>query len=329
MSNPIRILHISDLHFAQNPDFDAEIVTKAFLEDIANLANEKFEIDLICFTGDLVNRGHEKLAFKRAKKEFIDPLLTATGIEPANFFLVPGNHDVSRQWIDKFTDKGIHETLKSTGELNQFIDDVKANSPSMVGLRNYLRALPNDPNKLPATDHPVVKTHNRIIHGHKIGVTCFNTSWRCGGYTEARGALLLGERSVDLGINGLAADNLVNIALLHHPLDWMADWDSISVNDRISAQYHLVLTGHTHVPRIESVQRESEGHPFDGRVSIFLTEAIRGYVMSFTDYDYVYSSRHRVIIWSKGIGGAVSGMDHHDVAARMDFFVFAAWLIAD
>ena len=54
----LTILHISDVHIQKCNSIEIQEITKKMICDINNVIKEKnINIDLICFTGDLIHRG--------------------------------------------------------------------------------------------------------------------------------------------------------------------------------------------------------------------------------------------------------------------------------
>lgn len=70
---------------------------------------ENIKIDLVCFTGDLIQRGDKAVddenQMKIAEEILIDPVLNGLGLEKNKFIIVPGNHEVDVRKIVKATEK--------------------------------------------------------------------------------------------------------------------------------------------------------------------------------------------------------------------------------
>lgn len=116
----INILHITDLHFGINSDYDKASDQKdsalsldfserfsndwvdVFQESImVNWINQGRKIDYICFTGDLLQAGkitsEERIKRMDEGFLFLVNLCTKIGLEKSQILIVPGNHDVERQ----------------------------------------------------------------------------------------------------------------------------------------------------------------------------------------------------------------------------------------
>lgn len=88
-TEPIRLLHLSDLHFSRQDDIIAR------LHPLANDLNDNLnitQIDYLVITGDLTNHGTPE-EFEKAK-EFINKVLVEFHLNIKHCIVVPGNHDV-------------------------------------------------------------------------------------------------------------------------------------------------------------------------------------------------------------------------------------------
>jgi DNA polymerase III delta prime subunit len=88
-----------------------------------------------------------------------------------------------------------------------------------------------------------------VVKDTKIGTVGFailNTAWRSTGVGESeRNQLLLAERVVDISAEHLKACD-IKIAVLHHPLDWLARWSEAAVRPPLLTNFDLILFGHVH-----------------------------------------------------------------------------------
>ena len=121
----MRILHISDFHLdPKDKEDNINHIVHPLIKRIQKVILEK-PIDLIFFTGDLVNIGGKNYsgldeAFLDFEETFIDPLLKVTNLTKDSFFLVPGNHDINRTSDSIRIEKGLEQDLDSQEKLNEF-----------------------------------------------------------------------------------------------------------------------------------------------------------------------------------------------------------------
>lgn len=87
----MRIIHLSDFHYDKETAKDSSSIRDQLIKKINDI-NEEEPIDLILFSGDLVNQagnsfGSLKLAFDGFKMFFIDPILKKLDYQKLGFFL--------------------------------------------------------------------------------------------------------------------------------------------------------------------------------------------------------------------------------------------------
>lgn len=89
---PIRILHLSDLHFTAATPSTARL--RWLIEDLVRGDDvPRGAFDYLVVSGDFTDRGNE--AGYGPAVEFINGLLAHLGLKPDRCILVPGNHDVA------------------------------------------------------------------------------------------------------------------------------------------------------------------------------------------------------------------------------------------
>jgi len=112
----MKILHISDLHYIKNRSEKKIDKYKKIIETLKDK-----EIDLILFTGDLVDRKKSKLedGYNFLMKNIVNPL-------SSKIYLCCGNHDIDRVKIsDMF--KGHINRLDTEEKISNFIMENKNN----------------------------------------------------------------------------------------------------------------------------------------------------------------------------------------------------------
>ena len=123
--NKIGILHLSDIHVSEKSIPDIDVLIKKLIKDIELVKEEQaMNIDMVCFAGDLIERGdyafENESQIKLAEDHFINPLLDALGLPDDRFILVPGNHEVDRRKIATATEKGL-AAISSPEEIEETI----------------------------------------------------------------------------------------------------------------------------------------------------------------------------------------------------------------
>lgn len=279
ISRPLRILHISDLHeraeFAGMPEsrpdrlrLDREqrgyVLGSKFVEALRELAASP--IDIVCFTGDLTDWG--KVEEYEAASTRIAEILHVVDVPRARFFAVPGNHDVDRS-VQPAAWKQLRACSTANGNRN--------------ALGKWFRGVGEPPFGVAATARERVLERTRpfwewyrrfredtsdIRGSHLLGYRVpvhldhwgvppiqligLDSAWLCGANGE-QGQLLVTEEQVLAHIrDGFNAVEGYRIALIHHPLDHLADGHAVRrllSNDGVD----LVLHGHQHQPTALSI----------------------------------------------------------------------------
>jgi small GTP-binding protein len=91
--DPIRILHLSDLHFTDKMNPDTKL--KLLLQDIRQ-PDEQYAaieaVEYLVISGDMTDKGHD-VGFEKAR-QFVESLVNELGLSVERCIFVPGNHDV-------------------------------------------------------------------------------------------------------------------------------------------------------------------------------------------------------------------------------------------
>lgn len=258
----LRLLHISDLHVRGDEATDAgwrrrRVLGQEWQRNLQEIAS-RGPIDLVCFTGDLAQSG--KAAEYAALTTFVDDVLAQTGVPRDRLFVVPGNHDV-----DRGVAKAAWKKLRGFGE-----DEEAAVSrwmatgipPSRVrgahhdeilqrqaAYRTWVRDALRRPDLLPdaSRGHPRLGYRSTFrlpgwpFDVHVVGL---DSAWLAGNESDARKLRLTTDQV------GYLADGLTGfrLALVHHPLDDLADGDEC--RKLLASRVDLLLRGHLHRTRL-------------------------------------------------------------------------------
>ena len=89
--------------------------------------------------------------------------------------------------------------------------------------------------------------------GVRVGVLPVNSALFCQG-DDDHAKLWVGRRSLDDAVRGLRGlDAELRIALIHHPLDWLADPERSNIRAKLAENVDVVLRGHLHEADVEQV----------------------------------------------------------------------------
>jgi predicted phosphodiesterase len=259
MKDYLTILHLSDLHFRLDKMPDIEIVKKALFQDLQDLSLQRnIEPDLVAFSGDLVQAGDYK-DYETVKKNFIFPLLDTLDLNTSDLFICPGNHDVNRKNINKFTDSGLKIELNDIESVNDLVDNHDKYHEVFNRLNDYFQFLKSVNLANPVSETPLYSTYIIDKDKYKIGIACVNSAWRAYGGEEDYGNLLIGERTIDNCIKDIASCDL-RIGIVHHSFSDLAEFERSVLRRLVAEHFHLWLRGHTHqndAEFTENLQSES------------------------------------------------------------------------
>lgn len=242
----IGILHISDLHIDEKSCGSIDSMLKKLVEDIKKVQQDAdINIEFVCFTGDLVSRGDQALdkenQIELAETHFIKPLLDAINIKKKNFILVPGNHEINQDKIDRVTEKGLSaiNDLSEINETIEYMDDMYKNRISYFYdyiFKNYIKD---------AHGWNLGYSVEREVNNIKFGFVGLDSAWRSSGSGDKeRGTLLIGKPQIDYHYE-IIKDASIKICLMHHPLDWLSDKE-MKIIERELGKFDIVLRGHVH-----------------------------------------------------------------------------------
>jgi 3',5'-cyclic AMP phosphodiesterase CpdA len=245
-------LHLSDLHFRADElhAWNEDIVLRALLRDVRECmeGDEGLRPDLVVVTGDVAFSGKpQEYDLARA---FLDDLLAVTTLGKDRLFLVPGNHDVDRGRISRGA-RGIAASLTDRGSANAVLADAGDRGLMLArfhGYREFVNGylgphLTFGDEALDGEGYFYVR--NLKLAGQRIAVLGLNSAWLAQGGDEDRGRLALGERQMRAALDA-AADADLRIAAMHHPFDWLRDFDRADAEALLCAGCDFVLHGHMH-----------------------------------------------------------------------------------
>lgn len=243
----LSILHVSDLHISDSIFVDQQIVLAALIKDVEMQRKNGVVIDLIVFSGDLVAKGNYSEENQRlVEVEFFTPLLKASGLSRDRVFLVPGNHDLETKKIPSSL-RPSFDALNNLSQVNQMIDGVESYPFFWTGFSSYNALERRVCEADPVFKNDLFSAYLVEVNGLKVGVCCINSAWRATGAPNDGdyGRLLVGQRQIDKLLS-FVSDCQVKIAVLHHPLNWLALFDQASVQQQIFREFDGVFYGHNH-----------------------------------------------------------------------------------
>ncbi len=263
--NGLTWLHLSDWH-QQGRDFNRSVVRDALLADLrqrASIDPMLAEVDFVVFSGDVAYYGKAE-EFESARRELFEPVLEILGLTPDKLFIVPGNHDLSREHVDEMLPEALKSPFTKEEDVQKWLTDEMRRNRALEPFEEFTRFVSGYTGQKPAA---YANTWSGFIGNQTVGIVCLNSSWMCGRNKDANGRvndygfLTLGEPQLHEALAAIEGADL-RLAVLHHPFTWLAHFDCNRIEERLKRECHFILHGHEHVPNFNL------GHGLSGQCAV-------------------------------------------------------------
>jgi 3',5'-cyclic AMP phosphodiesterase CpdA len=254
-SSRVRILHVSDLHAADPADERQELLPEAALNDAAALVGGQ-RIHLLVCSGDLTKRGRAR-EYEHGGSLLLELAMSRFELEPSQVILVPGNHEIDLDELERSGKPGLRKGLESRAQVNSILDDPAELALATAPLEPwtaFCRRFYGDAQ--PAQPSPLSFVHEYTFGDTSVGVAALNSAWLSEGEDD-QGQLLLGNHQVEPALRAISG-NEIRLVVVHHPLDWLAEFDAREARDEFAKHGVTVLSGHLHSPEAMA-QQSSRG----------------------------------------------------------------------
>jgi predicted MPP superfamily phosphohydrolase len=251
----LRIVQLADIHFGQELEKDNhhihEEVQRKLPDDLAFLRRKRGAADAVIVVGDTAYAG--KPHQYKAAIEWLDRVCEASGCAKTAVFVVPGNHDIDFDQISYTTETNT-EKIRScsienlTTEVGKLFSDPIAELSVLAKFQSY-RSFAAGFNRDFAGAEDCYWTADLPQFGPlKLKLAGLNTALFCL-RRDGPGDLLLTSKQLTKALITGADEEL--IVLLHHPFEYLKNKQQ--AEEWISARARIVLSGHEHVFRIQSI----------------------------------------------------------------------------
>lgn len=251
MKNKMRIVHLSDYHIDRSSANESQIITNKLI-DVLEQINRESKIDVIIFSGDLINKGgasYETIAraFLAFEMILIDKLLKKLDMTRNQFFFTIGNHDIDRNADSRYVEQGLSLELNSIDTINDFYNLDKTEGIQRVlpfkdfEKKFYSKSFKEDE----FYQSNFESCYIREIDGKKIGIACLNSVWRCYDSEKDKGKILFAERQISKSAEFLKKCD-IKIAVSHHHYEWVADFERTIIAKSLNTNFDIYFCGHTH-----------------------------------------------------------------------------------
>lgn len=243
----LKIIHLSDLHLEE-----AKITNRDyFIEKLIGDLKERVDHDtILCITGDMIDKGGASFPkgtapFEYFNEIFIKKLIREIPEIGNRIFFTPGNHDIQRDKLDEYGLPGIRSLLNSERSVNEFIEKNINSSRYLDHLNEY---------------NSWIITHTKNIDKYvcnnffsagiisigslKVGIASLNSSWLCYNDTP-KGDVIVGTKQVEDALSIVKSAD-IKIALVHHPIEYIIDFEKENLKRLLYRDFNILLTGHVH-----------------------------------------------------------------------------------
>lgn len=253
---PLRILHVSDIHFHRDVWDEDGDQRRELIDDVRGRVLEGGPVDAILVGGDIAFSGqpHE---YDIARQWLQDLVAVCGGIDESRVFTVPGNHDVDVTVVQRSTVAQDLRVVLSTCEVSSINTELHrrlAEDPAATGLflplggynefaqRYVCETTPEHPHWEDRTTFdvdgwPVCLTGQNSVLVSDLKDARFEDE-------DGRHRLVLGSHQCRLTREGQP----IHIVMAHHPPSWIRDWDIVHP---LMRRGHVWLHGHEHAYRAE------------------------------------------------------------------------------
>ncbi|SOE63352.1 3',5'-cyclic AMP phosphodiesterase CpdA [Burkholderia sp. D7] len=250
----MRILHLSDIHFRApqclNPATDRDRPYRTRLErDLAKRTAALGPINAILVGGDIAYQADPR-EYVEARQWLID-VAAICGCDKDSIWVVPGNHDVNRKSCEDAPTMNAHAMIASAedGSREWMLEKQLSHNDTGQALFHGHLAYNDFASKMNCQVYPgrlYWKQERDLGRGVKIRIHGLTSTLLSGrnGKDDPKGALYLSPLQTTLD----PAPNVVNLAICHHPPDWLLDGDD--VEDMLNARAMFQVFGHKHRQRI-------------------------------------------------------------------------------
>lgn len=148
--------------------------------DVKRVQKENgISVDLVCFTGDMIQRGDMALCgenqWQLAIELVIYPLLHELGLGKERFVFIPGNHEVNTRKIVDGLEKGLQ--VESLNDISRYLESFSEIYKDRISYFYELvkQSLPS------AQMKDLGYTYRVPLNELDVGIACVDSVWRSSG----------------------------------------------------------------------------------------------------------------------------------------------------
>jgi predicted phosphodiesterase len=220
------------------------------LEDVSKfLKKESIKLDIIILSGDIAYSS--KVEEYELAQEFLEKLLRITGLNKKRLILVPGNHDVDQDAIS-VGQRILAEGIKDRDTMNDLLANDDDRTFILKRFHNYRQFIERFMDRELIFDNNTYFYKKYIELGKlKVAILGLNSALLSSS-KEDKEKLAIGELQATNALKELNNPDLC-IAVMHHPFEWLADFDRKATMPILNKQCNFILHGHLHEPSLKQL----------------------------------------------------------------------------
>ena len=249
------IVHISDLHLRKDWHEEQGVVLREFFEDLKVQIKDITDVFTI-FTGDILQEGTDREGYQYFNSTFGEKLYDL-GITRERLIVVPGNHDIDREYTKTNYSllRALQErkTLETTFNETVYGEHSKLLKPKFLPFLEWQESISDRS----LTDASFCGRGFEL--SDDIGIYCLNTAlYSFGGLKDEYQNTISDYQVLPVETRRLHAwldesSHKYKILVMHHPIEWLAGWAEKELNSLCLRYFSLVLTGHNHNKELSHV----------------------------------------------------------------------------
>lgn len=254
----MNILHITDLHY-NSESYEKNTQNNMIISFLSYLKNIDKEIDLVIFSGDLVNKGDDLNDFFKAQELFLNEISKILKIPLNNIILCAGNHDMDRSFKSKSLENRFENEITDLDKLYSFFKENDNDFKNSLKTTENYNSFINDFYEKSENNiiNELCTVHKRTIDNKDIGIISINSSWRSVDDTS-NGKLLFPTHLLEEALFEIK-NYKCKFVVLHHPIHWFKDFNQSKLQELIYKNCNIMFSGHIHESEITTHYKQNNG----------------------------------------------------------------------
>jgi predicted phosphodiesterase len=284
----LRFVQLSDIHFGQERRGSVvfnDDIRERLIDDVHEQRGSR-PVNGVIVTGDIAFAGKRE-EYRRAGY-WLDRVAAAAGCTRASVLTIPGNHDIDRSSIGKFTQLG-HNAVRNASEeqvdgiLTEQISDPNVEAVLLEKLAAYREFAAQYESDFESAAKPFWQRSFNVNGPYHLNLIGLN-SVLISGHDDELGKMVLGRTQYIIQ----PIHNAAHVVLVHHPLHWFKD--VAACRNYLQSRAKLLIVGHEHQADWQKIANgDGEEHVVisSGATTPPEGEFHRGYTYNWLEFDHL------------------------------------------